>query len=129
MLTICCLVLATSSSYFSPSVSFTDRIPFRRGSRALAKKNRVVHHKAMPFSEISGFMTKLLEQSGIAARCLEFSILTACRTNEVIYARPEELDLHAATWTVPASRMKAGKEHRVPLSPPALAIGTRDAGT
>jgi len=89
---------------------------------ALAKKSRVVHHKAMPFAEINGFMTALRQQPGIAAQCLEFTILTACRTNEAIYARHDEFDLQAATWTVPAARMKAGKEHRVPLSPRALAI-------
>lgn len=89
---------------------------------ALAKKDRVKHHKAMPFSEVAGFVAKLREMSGVAVRCLEFTILTAARTSEAIQAKPEEFDLHNATWTVPASRMKAKKEHRVPLSPRALAI-------
>jgi integrase len=59
---------------------------------------------------------------GIGARCLEFTILTAARTNEVTQARPHELDLAGAAWTIPASRMKARKEHRVPLSPRAVEI-------
>jgi integrase len=89
---------------------------------ALAKKGRVIHHAAMPFSEIGAFMVKLREIPGVVSRCLEFTILTAVRTTEGIKAKPDELDLSQATWTIPASRMKAGKEHRVPLSPRAVAI-------
>jgi len=88
----------------------------------LSKKHRVKHHKAMPFSEVGAFVASLREQSGVAARCLEFTILTAARTNEAIQARPAEFDLNNATWTIPASRMKAKKEHRVPLSPRAVEI-------
>ncbi len=89
---------------------------------AMAKKSRVVHHKAMPFPEVGGFVAKLREMSGVAARCLEFTILTAVRTSEAIKARPDEFDLNNATWTIPASRMKAAREHRVPLSPRAVEI-------
>jgi integrase len=67
-------------------------------------------------------LTLLREQDGLAARALEFAILTAGRTGEVIGARWSEIDLSAKVWTVPAERMKAGKEHRVPLSERALAI-------
>jgi integrase len=89
---------------------------------ALAKKSRVTHHKAMPFPEVGAFVSKLRELSGVSARCLEFTILTAARTSEAIKAKPEEFDLSNATWTIPASRMKAQKEHRVPLSPRAVEI-------
>ena len=89
---------------------------------ALAKKERVTHHKAMPFSEVGGFVSKLREQTSLSARCLEFAILTAARTNEAIFAKPDEFDLNLATWIIPASRMKAKKEHRVPLSPRAVEI-------
>lgn len=89
---------------------------------ALAKKDRVVHHKAMPFAEVGAFVSKLRALSGVAARCLEFTVLTAARTNEATQATPEEVDLGNATWTVPGSRMKTKKEHRVPLSPRAVAI-------
>jgi integrase len=89
---------------------------------ALAKKSRVVHHQAMPFAEVPGLVGKLREATGTAARCLEFVILTAARTGEAIYAKPSEFDLGNAIWTVPASRMKAKREHRVPLSPRAVAI-------
>jgi integrase len=80
------------------------------------------HHAALPYSEIGSFVAALRERSGSAAHALEFAILTAGRTSEVIGARWNEVDLDAAVWTVPAGRMKAGKEHRVPLSPRALAI-------
>jgi len=89
---------------------------------SLAKKSRVVHHKAMPFSEVGAFITKLREIPGVVARCLEFTILTAARTSEAINAISGEFDLERSTWTVPASRMKAGREHRVPLSPRAVEI-------
>ena len=88
----------------------------------LSKKDRVIHHKAMPFLEIGAFILRLRELSGVAARCLEFTILTAARTNESINATSDEFDLSNATWTIPASRMKAKKEHRVPLSPRAVEI-------
>lgn len=80
------------------------------------------HHAALPFGEIGGFMGELRKQEGTAARALEFAIVTAARTGEVIGARWEEFDLTAGVWTIPAARMKAKKEHRVPLSARALKI-------
>lgn len=88
----------------------------------LAKKDRVVHHKAMPYADVSSFITALRALNCVSARCLEFTILTATRTNETIQATRQEFDLANAVWTIPASRMKAKKEHRVPLSPRAIEI-------
>jgi integrase len=89
---------------------------------ARGKVRKVEHHAALPYSELPGFLIGLREQEGVAARALEFTILTAARTGEVIGARWSEIDLINTTWTVPARRMKAGREHRVPLSARALAI-------
>ena len=75
------------------------------------------HHKAMPYTEIPAFVHALRAREAVAALALEFTILTAARSGEVIGATWEEVDLEAALWTVPAERMKAAKEHRVPLSP------------
>jgi integrase len=90
----------------------------------LAKRQRLTrgHHPAMPYADVSAFMTTLRKREGIAARALEFGILTAARSGEVIGARWAEFDLDGAVWTVPAARMKAGKEHRIPLAPRALKI-------
>jgi len=84
---------------------------------ALKKKSRVKHHPALPYERIGEFMEKLRAENGTAAGALEFAILTAARTSEAILAKPDEFDLKRALWTVPAARMKAGREHRVPLSP------------
>jgi integrase len=89
---------------------------------ARSKVRRVEHHAALPYAELPGFLASLREQEGIAARALEFAILTAARTGEVIGARWDEIDLLDKTWTVPGTRMKAGREHRVPLSQRVLAI-------
>lgn len=67
-------------------------------------------------------MSKLRERDAIAARALEFVILTAARTNEVLQATWVEVDLESAIWTIPPGRMKAGKEHRVPLSAQATLV-------
>lgn len=80
------------------------------------------HHKAMPFDEVPQFVVALREREGIAARALEFAILTAARSGEVFGARWDEFNLEARVWTVPATRMKAGREHRVPLSARAVEI-------
>lgn len=87
-----------------------------------AKVAKVEHHAALPYLEIGAFMTTLREREGIAAMALQFAILTASRTNEVLGARWSEIDFEAKTWTIPAARMKAKREHRVPLSEPALAV-------
>jgi integrase len=87
------------------------------------KKVRAVeHHPALAYDELGEFMAAVRAQHGIAARALEFVILTACRTSEAIGTTWGEIDLKAGMWTVPAGRIKAGKEHRVPLSPSAMAL-------
>lgn len=85
----------------------------------VAKKS---HHRALAYREAPAFFALLREQLGLGARALEFAILTAARSGEVRGASWCEFDLASATWTIPASRMKAGKEHRVPLSEDALTI-------
>jgi integrase len=89
---------------------------------ARGKVQKVEHHAAMPYAALPAFLIKLRGQEGIAARALEFAILTAARTGETIGARWPEFDLLDKTWTVPPERMKAGRAHRVPLSARALAI-------
>ena len=76
----------------------------------------------MGYADVPTFVAKLREREGVAALALEFCILTAARTGEVLGARWSEIDFGACVWTVPAERMKAGREHRVPLSERALAI-------
>ncbi len=88
----------------------------------LKKKNRVTHHAALPFDRVGEFMADLRKQEGFAARALEFVILTATRTSEVTGARWDEFNLSTGVWTIPGERMKAGNEHRVPLSPAAAAL-------
>ncbi len=83
---------------------------------------KVEHHAALPYSEIGAFVATLRKQEGIAALALEFTILTATRTGEVIGARWEEFDLSEKVWTIPADRMKAKREHRVPLPPRAVEL-------
>ncbi|HTC11767.1 MAG TPA: integrase arm-type DNA-binding domain-containing protein, partial [Acetobacteraceae bacterium] len=80
------------------------------------KVRAVVHHAALPWRWIGAFMAELQQQDGIAALAIQFVILTASRTSEVINARWSEFDMQSGVWTVPATRMKAGREHRVPLS-------------
>lgn len=87
-----------------------------------AKVRRVEHHAALPYSDVSQFMRSLREREGTAARALEFAILTAARTGEVIGGTWEEINLDDQLWIVPGPRMKGGREHRVPLSEAALAI-------
>jgi integrase len=90
-----------------------------------SKVRRVEHHAALAYTEIAEFVAELRRQEGVGARALEFAILTAARTGEVLGARWDEINIAERLWTVPASRMKAGKEHRVPLSDAALAIVER----
>jgi integrase len=87
-----------------------------------SRVRRVAHHPALPYAELPAFMVELREQSGTAARALEFAILTAARTGEVLGARWDEIDADGRLWAIPAERMKGGREHRVPLSAPASAI-------
>ena len=80
------------------------------------------HHAAMAFSDVPAFVGQLRETKSTAAYALEFLILTAARSGEVLGAKWDEVDLNNATWTVPAGRMKARREHRVPLATPVLAV-------
>ena len=89
---------------------------------ARSKVRKVEHHAALPYAELPGFLVSLREQQGIAARALEFTILTAARTGESIGARWDEINTREKAWVIPAARMKAGREHRVPLTARALAI-------
>jgi integrase len=88
---------------------------------ARSKVRKVEHHAALPFAEIGAFMAELRQQQGTAARALEFTILTGARSGEVLGARWDEFDLLAKVWIVPTGRMKAAKEHRVPLADAAIA--------
>lgn len=80
------------------------------------------HFPSLPYADIAAFMVELRGREGVAARALEFAILTNARSGEVRGAVWHEIDLQAKHWTIPASRMKAGKEHRVPLSDDALSL-------
>lgn len=86
------------------------------------KKREKKHHPAMPWADVPAFMAALRGHADISARALEFTVLTAARTGEVIGARLAEFDLEKELWTIPAERMKAGISHIVPLSPRALMI-------
>jgi integrase len=102
----------------------------RRAGRAISiiflpakgKISVVKHHEALDYREMAEFVEELRARDGIAARALEFAILTAARTGEVIGATWGEIDLEAKLWTVPGSRMKSGREHRVPLSDAAVVV-------
>lgn len=86
-----------------------------------SKKSRG-HHASLHYNEAKTFMGKLRRSESISALALDFTILTIARTNESLGARGSEINVDTATWTVPADRMKSGREHRIPLSAPALAI-------
>ena len=89
---------------------------------ARSKVSQVEHHSALPYAEVPGFMVALRDQEGVAARALEFTILTAARTGESIGATWDEVSFADKVWIIPGKRMKGGKEHRVPLCDRALAI-------
>ncbi|RWO20769.1 MAG: site-specific integrase [Mesorhizobium sp.] len=89
---------------------------------ARSKVAKVKHHAALPYAEIGAFVGDVRKMEGISPKALEFAILTATRTGEVVGARWPEIDIENALWTIPGDRMKAGKEHRVPLSDRALEI-------
>lgn len=86
------------------------------------KVSKVVHHAALPWQELGGFMVDLRQREGVAARAVEFGILTAARSGEVRGTTWAEIDIDEAMWTIPGERMKAGREHRVPLSTAAIAL-------
>jgi integrase len=89
---------------------------------ARSKVQKVQHHAALPFSDVGLFMTALQERDGVAARALEFVVLTAARTGESLGATWNEIDFSTRTWTIPANRMKSHREHRVPLSGDAIRL-------
>lgn len=83
---------------------------------------KVTHHPAMPHSEVPAFVAELSINDSVSALALRFLILTATRTSEVLQAQWQEIDLESAVWIIPAKRMKARREHRIPLSGAATAI-------
>ena len=87
-----------------------------------SKIKKSVHHPALPFQKIGEFMSELRSHSGYSALALELLILTATRTSEIIEAKWDEFNLDSKVWTIPAERMKAGKEHRTPLNTRAMEI-------
>ncbi|MFA6117397.1 MAG: integrase arm-type DNA-binding domain-containing protein [Sphingomonas sp.] len=89
---------------------------------APSKVRKVEHHSALPYAEMGTFMAELRKRDGTSARALEFAILTAARSGEVRGMTWPEVDLAGRVWTIPGDRMKAGKEHRVPLSDAAVAV-------
>lgn len=110
-----------------------ERLKHSLPSRAaLAKAKPRRNHAALPFADAPAFWRELAEREGIAPRALAFAILTAARTSEVIGADWREIDLVNAVWTRGADRMKGGREHRVPLSKPAVALlralGRKESG-
>lgn len=90
---------------------------------------KVKHHGSMPYSQLPEFMHRLRDVKAVSARAMEFTILTAARTQEVTGASMAEFDLPSAIWTIPPERMKAGKEHKVPLTPRAVEIITSLSGS
>jgi integrase len=85
-----------------------------------SKVHKPRHHPAMPYGDVSAFLATLGKDQSMVSQALQFLILTATRTGEVVGAKWSEIDLENAVWTIPESRMKAGREHRVPLSDKAL---------
>jgi integrase len=100
----------------NPADGVRKGLPKQRGAQS--------HHAALPYREVAGFVKKLrkVDASASARLALEFTILTAARTSEVLNAKWNEIDLKTKTWTIPPDRMKAGREHRVPLAPRCIAI-------
>jgi integrase len=86
------------------------------------KLKAVEHHPALPYTDMPAFIVDLRKRQGTSARALELQILTAARPGEIVGARWDEFDLDAKLWTIPAPRMKANREHRVPLSEPAVTL-------
>jgi integrase len=89
---------------------------------AKAKVAKVQHHKAMPYADLAAFMARLRQNESMSAKALEFTILTAARTGETIGATRSEIDMVQKVWIIPGSRMKASKDHRVPLCGRAIEI-------
>jgi integrase len=88
----------------------------------LSEVRKVRHHPALPYAELPAFLAKLRQEEGAAARALEFAILTASRTEEILLATPAEINKKEKLWTVPAEHMKLKREHLVPLTERALQV-------
>lgn len=112
--------LITASPYANPA-RWRGHLDQTLGKR---KQLEQPHHAAMPYVEVPPFLRELRAQRGVSARALEFTILTAARSNEVLGARWSEFDLTDGVWTVPGARMKGGRSHRAPLSAAALKLIT-----
>jgi len=89
---------------------------------ARGRVRKVEHHASLPYAELPAFLAELRTRDGLTARCLEFVILTACRTGEAIGATWHEIDEEARLWVIPGERMKAGREHKVPLAGAAMTL-------
>jgi hypothetical protein len=100
-----------------PSTAHGARSGDNPARHLLRGSHKVRHHEAMPYNAVPSFMGELRVRSGTAARALEFLILCASRSGEVLGARWSEIDIEQKTWTIPGARMKADKYHTVPLAP------------
>jgi integrase len=89
---------------------------------APAKAAPKVHHAAVSYAEVPMLINEMRKHEGVGVKALEFVVLTACRTGEALGARWDEIDVDAKVWTIPAGRMKSGREHRIPLSPEAIKL-------
>lgn len=116
------LAWATVSGYRQGDNPARWRGHLKEMLRAKSKVQAPKHHAAVPYSELPAFMANIRKREGVSPRALEFTILNATRTNETINARWTEIDLKAKVWSIPASRMKSGRVHRVPLSDRAIEI-------
>lgn len=87
-----------------------------------SKVNKREHFEAMPLDAVHGFYTRLQGVHGMSSKCLQFAILTACRSGEARKATWVEMDLNSCVWSIPAERMKSGRPHRVPLSQPVVEL-------
>jgi integrase len=88
----------------------------------ISKVQKIEHHKALPYKDVPALMSELMQLDGQGAKALAFTILTVARTGETIGATPQEIDTEQKLWVVPSQRMKAGREHRVPLTDTALGL-------
>jgi integrase len=123
----CAFVRAARLASIGSMPSWRSRRPARWRAhldKLLAKRQKLTrgHHAALPYPDVPEFIGRLREREAVAALALEFTILTAARSGEALGARWAEMDMAAKVWTIPAARMKAGREHRVPLSCRPLAI-------
>ncbi len=110
-----CTSLVSARSHIPMPSSTVSLVPPR-------KKNNVRHHPALPYGQVPAFMKALRERDAVAARALEFTILTAARTVDTLGATWREVNLVAKTWIIPKERMQADIEHKIPLSDRALEI-------